>query len=299
MGDPLAQIVSLLRPDLSFSKYIETAGAWRVRRSEEGRPFFSAVLEGRVQLEVPGHAPLVLEANDFILIPSAHDFVSSSYDLAPDAPVSTAPVEIRPNIFRFGDPDAPVEVRMLVGYCDFGSSDAALLLSLLPTLVHVRGDDRLATVAKLAAQELRSDRPAREAIVARLMEVLFIETLRTAGSKGVSGLLRGLGDERIAQAIRSMHETPHANWTIDTLADQAALSRSAFFDRFRRAVGQSPMDYLLQWRMTLAKDLLHRETGSIAEIARQIGYGSASAFSTAFTRHVGQPPSQYKSSGEA
>jgi AraC-like DNA-binding protein len=77
------------------------------------------------------------------------------------------------------------------------------------------------------------------------------------------------------------------------LAQEAALSRSAFFDRFTRAVGLPPMEYLLAWRMALAKDLLRRGEVGLAEVAARVGYGSASAFSTAFSRQVGQPPSRY------
>jgi AraC-like DNA-binding protein len=123
--------------------------------------------------------------------------------------------------------------------------------------------------------------------------VLFIETLRSAGPHAPCGLLRGLGDERLALAIRRVHEQPTAQWTVAALAKQAAMSRSAFFERFRRAVGTAPMEYLLHWRMVLAKDLLRRGEGSVAEIASRVGYGSASTFSVAFTRHVGVPPSIY------
>ena len=182
---------------------------------------------------------------------------------------------------------------MLVGYCAFASTDAALLVTLLPALIHARGEERLTTLVQLADQELHSDRPARHLILARLMEVLFIETLRSAGSHSSSGLLRALDDNRLAAAIRRMHEQPTAPWTVAALAREAAMSRSAFFDRFRQAVGTAPMEYLLHWRMVLAKDLLRRRDGSVAEIARRVGYGSASTFSVAFARHVGVPPSVY------
>jgi AraC-like DNA-binding protein len=291
--DPLAQVVALLQPDLSYSKFIEGAGAWRVRRSEEGRPFFCALLEGSIRLEVHGREPLTLGKGDFVLIPAAYDFIASSTEPAAAADVDSPPIEVRPNVFRLGDRDARPEVRMLVGYCAFASSDAALLLTLLPALIHVRGEDRLTTLVQLAAQELSGDRPARHLILTRLMEVLFIETVRSAGPHAPCGLLRGLGDERLALAIRRVHEQPTAQWTVAALAKQAAMSRSAFFERFRRAVGTAPMEYLLHWRMVLAKDLLRRGEGSVAEIASRVGYGSASTFSVAFTRHVGVPPSIY------
>ena len=81
------------------------------------------------------------------------------------------------------------------------------------------------------------------------------------------------------------------------LARTAALSRSAFFERFTRTVGLAPMEYLLAWRMAVAKDLLRRHEFGVAEVAERVGYGSASTFSTAFSRHVGQPPSRYARGG--
>lgn len=293
MTDPLAQIVSLLQPDLSYAKFIEGAGEWRVRRSEQGRPFFCAMLEGTIHLEAQGRKAIIVQKGDFVLIPAAHDFISSSAGTAPATGVETIPIEVRPNVFRLGDPLAEPEVRMLIGYCAFGSSDAALLVTLLPALLHARGEERLSTLIQLAVQESRGDRPARDVILARLMEVLFIEALRSSGPHCPCGILRALGDDRVATAIRRMHEQPTAPWTVANLAKAAAMSRSAFFDRFRRTVGMAPMEYLLHWRMVLAKNLLRLREISIAEIAHRVGYGSASTFSVAFTRHVGTPPSIY------
>jgi AraC-like DNA-binding protein len=90
-----------------------------------------------------------------------------------------------------------------------------------------------------------------------------------------------------------MHEQPAYPWTVAALAKEAALSRSAFFERFNREVGTAPMEYLLAWRMALAKDLLRRREGGVAAVAERVGYGSASAFSVAFARHAGMPPGQY------
>lgn len=131
-------------------------------------------------------------------------------------------------------------------------------------------------------------------ILARLLEVLLVEALRSdAGKEAPRGILRGLRDARLALAIRRLHEDPAREWTVEQLADEAALSRSAFFNRFRHAMGLAPMEYLISWRMALAKNLLRQDGIGIQEIALRIGYGSASAFSTAFTRFVGLPPSRY------
>lgn len=294
MTDPLAEVVGLLQPSAAYSKMAEGAGTWRVRRSEAGRPFYCAALEGSCRLLVSGQEPITLEKDDFVLIPSAFDFATSSIEEAPTEQDDSIPVELRPGLFRFGKPDGPPDVRMLVGYCAFGSTDANLLVSLLPRMVLVRGDQRLTTLVQLVAEEFRADRPGREVVMAHLVEVILIEALRsTTGPAAPPGLLRGLDDERLAVALRQMHDQPTSPWTVTELAKQAGLSRSSFFERFRRAVGVAPMEYLLHWRMALAKDLLRRKQGRVAEIAERVGYSSASTFSVAFARHVGLPPTIY------
>ncbi|HEY0777712.1 MAG TPA: AraC family transcriptional regulator [Gemmatirosa sp.] len=298
MIDPLAEVVTLLQPRAPSSKLVSGAGPWVVRRAEAGRPFYGAVLEGTCRLAADGREPLVLEPGDFVLIPSAFDFTVSSYDASnlepPTDARAHAHVVMPDGEVRHGDPTGPPDVRLLVGYCVFASPDARLLVSLLPQLVHVRGERRLATLVALVREESLGGRPARDVILAHLLEVLLIEALRsTAGTAAPPGLVRGLADAPLAAAIRRMHEHPTRAWTVAELAREAALSRSAFFGRFQHAVGVAPMAYLLAWRMALAKDLLRRQGVGVAEVAARVGYGSASSFSVAFARHVGAPPTHY------
>ena len=291
--DPLAQVVGLLQPNASFSKLVLASGAWAMRRSEDGRPFYCVVLEGGFRLSVAGRETIILEQGDFVLLPESYDYTTSSLEPpAPDAVLQR--VELSPGVFRIGDPNEAPTVRMLVGHCAFGASDAKLLVSLLPQLVHVRGQARLTTLVEQLNGETRADRPGRDLVLTRLLEVLLIEALRsTTGPTAPPGLLRGLADDHVAVALRRMHERPMQRWTVVELAREAALSRSTFFDRFRREVGVAPMEYLLGWRMALAKDLLRRDRSGVAKVAEWVGYSSASTFSVAFARHVGMPPVQY------
>ena len=295
MIDPLAEVVTLLQP-AATPKVVGGAGRWRLRRTDDGQPFDCVILEGACRLAAAGHAPIQLAQGDFVLIPAAHDYTFSSVE--PPAPGQyTEPAVLHGGHVRLGESEGTLDVLFLVGHCAFGSPDAALLVSLLPQLVHVRGEARLATLVEMVGDETRGTRPARDLVLARLLEVLLIEALRSTSQTAAStGLLRGLADPRLAAAIRRMHEDPGHAWTVAELAGEAALSRSTFFDRFRRAVGTAPMEYLLTWRMALAQNLLRRRQGGIAEVAKRVGYGSASTFSVAFARHVGVPPGQFADS---
>ncbi|TCL06204.1 AraC family transcriptional regulator [Sodalis ligni] len=293
MVDPLAEVVTLLQPGAGFSKSVVGAGPWAIRRSEAGEPFYCVVLEGACRLAADGHAPIELRSGDFALIPSVYGVAMSSLETPPTG-AETQHAELGAGRFRIGRQEGPTDFRMLAGHCSFGSPDKALLVSLLPRIMHVRGEPRLTTLVQLVGEETREQRPAREVVLVRLMEVLLIEALRsTAGTAASPGLVHGLADSRLAASIRAMHERPTRAWTVAELAKEAALSRSAFFERFSRAVGVTPMEYLLTWRMAMAKDLLRHDKGSIAGIAEHVGYSSASTFSVAFTRHVGMAPTRY------
>lgn len=294
MSDPFADVVALLQPGAPFSKVVTGAGAWRVSRTEPGRTFYCAVLEGACLLQTQGPGPVTLQAGDFILIPSTQGFAMSSLPPPGQDHVETDPLVLPNGEFRHGSSTAKPDVRYLVGYCVFGAPDADLLVTLLPQLVHVRGEHRLATLVQLVDDECRAQRPARDVILARLLEVLLVEALRsTAGTAASPGLVRGLADERLAAALRRMHASPAQPWTVAELAREAALSRSAFFDRFSRVLGVAPMEYLLTWRMALAKNLLRRGGCAMAEVAERAGYSSVNTFGVAFTRYVGTPPGRY------
>lgn len=294
MIDPMAEVVGLLQPSVRFTKVVSGAGRWGVRRSEGGSPWYCVILEGGCRMALAGAEALALQAGDFVLVPATHGFTMTSSEAPDAAAFGKLPTEVGPGEFRHGAQDGPADVRFIIGHCVFGSPDAALLVSLLPRLMHVRGAPRLASLVELVRDESRQQRPARDVVMTRLLEVLLIEALRsTVGTAASPGLLRGLADARLAGALRRLHEAPAHPWTVVELAREAALSRSSFFERFQRAVGMAPMEYLLAWRMALAKDLLRRGTESVATVAERVGYSSASTFSVAFARHIGMAPGRY------
>jgi AraC-like DNA-binding protein len=303
-ADPLSQVIGLLRPRTVFSKGISGAGRWGVRYPAFGQPSFCAVLEGGCRLAVDGQPAVALEAGDFVLLPATPGFTMTSDDPPPagelvrmDAKASASTSSPPSGELRHGRRGGRPDVRLLGGYFAFGSPDdetAALLVAMLPPLLHVRGVERLATVVRLVADEAGQRRAGRELVLARLVELLLVEALRALpGEEAPSGLLRGLADARLALVLRAVHADPARPWTVDQLAKKAALSRSAFFERFTRAVGQPPMEYLLAWRMAMAKELLRGRELSVGQVAERVGYGSASTFSTAFSRRVGKAPGRY------
>jgi AraC-like DNA-binding protein len=294
MTDPLSQVITLLRPQAVFAKGISGAGRWGVRYAAFGQPSFCVVLDGRCRLAVDGEDAVALEAGDFVLLPATPAFTLSGFEPVTPRPIDPQVAATVTEEVRHGTPDGPADVRLLGGYFLFDTPDAALLLSLLPRMIHIRGVPRLMTLVRLVAEEAGGANAGRDLVLARLVEILLIEALRAARSQEAPpGLLLGLADQRVADALRQIHGRPERAWTVVELARSAGMSRTAFFERFMRKVGLRPMEYLLAWRMALAKTLLAGGDLALDEVARQVGYGSASTFSTAFSRHVGLPPRRY------
>jgi AraC-like DNA-binding protein len=148
----------------------------------------------------------------------------------------------------------------------------------------------------IAARESRSARPGGENVLARLSELMFVETIRqylATLSPAETGWLAGLRDPVVGQALAALHGEPREPWTVERLARLVGLSRSVFAERFTEMVGQPPMQYLTLWRMQLASRLL-LEGGQVAAVANAVGYESEAAFSRAFKKIVGQAPATWR-----
>ena len=223
MSDPLAQIITLMRPRALFSKGITGVEPWAVRYEAFGRPGFCVVMEGRCRLAVEGEDTVTLDAGDFVLLPATPAFTMSGLLpatptlIVPDA--APAPTEERRH-GRHGD--AP-DVRLFGGHVVFESPDALLLVSLLPRMLHLRGVPQLSVLVRLIRDEAAHDRPGRELVLTRLVDLLLIEALRAMPGKDMPpGLLRGLADLRIAHALRQIHGDLERHWTVADLARAAA-----------------------------------------------------------------------------
>lgn len=294
MSDPLSDVIRLLKPRAVFSKGISGAGRWAVHYAEFGKPGFCAVTEGRCRLAVEGEPVVMLEEGDFVLLPATPAFTMSGLEAAKPVRIDPTTMEAPGGEVRFGRQDGPAELRQFGGWFSFGIDDASLLVTLLPRMIHIRGNARLTRLVQMVGDEAGRNDVGRDLVLERLIEIMLIEALRAAPPpEARPGLLRGLADTRIAAALRSMHAEIQRGWTIPDLARVAGMSRSAFFDRFARLVGARPMEYLQVWRMAVAKALLRQGGLSLDEVAQQVGYGSASTFSTAFCRSEGVPPGRF------
>jgi AraC-like DNA-binding protein len=179
-----------------------------------------------------------------------------------------------------------------------------MLVNLLPKMLHIRASDPaidgVAPIVELIKRETSEKRAGQVLVLTRLIEIILVEALRSAPTNLHStGLLAGLRDKQLAAALRSIHLKTSHPWTLATLARQAGMSRSSFADRFARVVGMTPLNYLLQWRIAVARNMLAYEQLTVAETALAVGYQSASAFSTAFSRETGRSPKEFVDSHRA
>lgn len=290
--DPLSDIIAVLRPHTIVSKPISGSGKWGVRYGAYGMPGYALVLEGGCWLTLEGRSPVRLDAGDFVLLPATPAFEMASH---PEMACVAGTPSSRP--IQYGDPDGAPDLRLLGGSFQIERANAPLLLSLLPAMIHLRAaeiDTRgLSRIVSLIVEESAGDRPGADMVLQRLLEIMLIEVLRgeAISGEGVrAGLLAGLRNPGIAKALRAIHGDVRRRWTVAGLAGIAGMSRSTFAERFADTVGCGPIEYLARWRMAIAKDVLSRGGTSLDTLAHEIGYESASAFSTAFRRQIGHAP---------
>lgn len=269
---------------------------------------FHLITEGECFVEMPGEVPVRLVAGDVVLFPHGDAHCMSSEPGLPPASSGAPLAEVlsrRPRMLAYGGGGA--STKLVCGYLACDDRLARMLLSGLPDLlrVNVRGSPAglwLEASVRYALAEARSPRPGGAGVLAKLAEVLFIEVLRLAmrdASRPAAGWLAGVGDRIVGAALSAMHERPAQGWTIDELAHAAHSSRSVLAQRFQELVGQSPMQYLTQWRMLLASNLLRRSNVPLSQVAEEVGYLTDAAFSRAFKREFGQPPAAWRRSWSA
>jgi AraC-like DNA-binding protein len=237
-----------------------------------------------------------------VLLPAGPGFtMGSDLECEPLSLDGQAPLDCQAAEGWYGEVGGEPNFQQLGGIFELDASSDGLLGGLLPSLVHIRAIDpaagRFKWTSDAIVDEALSERPGRELVVSRLIEVLLLEALRYQGERmeapGWSGLLAGLADPALSRALKRLHGDVAYPWSVKALAREAGLSRSVFSQRFTERVGVAPMQYVIEWRMTLAKTMLRQGSPALEAVAAAIGYRSASAFSTAFRRKVGCSPRRF------
>lgn len=296
--DPLSDVLALLKPRSYMFRGFDAAGDWSLRFPPNDGIRCYAVVSGTCWLIVDGmDEPARLAAGDCIVLSRGQSFcLASDTQLVPTdalAVISKAPDGGTVSINGGG------EVFGLGGFFNFAGQHASALLALLPALIHIRHPSDRATLRvsmDMMMRELRHPQPGGALVAQHLGQMLLILVLRLVLAQGrQSGLgwLSALADRQIGAAIQAMHGNPACRWTLSALARHACMSRSSFAHHFKDIVGQTPMEYLLHWRMMLAAERLTHSNDSIAAIAHAVGYESDSAFSAAFSRFTGCSPRLY------
>jgi AraC-like DNA-binding protein len=198
--------------------------------------------------------------------------------------------------------DDPRKTTLLMGNYQVRGRISVRLLDALPELLVVTGSERLRPVLALMSAEAERDEPGQQVVLDRLLDLLLFECLREWFSRADAdqpGWIRALSDPILGPALRRMYAQPDRFWSVTDLAIAVGVSRATFSRRFTEMVGESPMKYLTNWRLTLAKDLLIRTNETVDSIARQVGYGTAYSLSAALVREYGVRPSSLRAAADS
>lgn len=294
-SDPLSQVFSLLDVRAARCTRFEAGGNWSYRFPAKPALKFGAVIRGDCWIDFGNEAHHRLVTGDCFLLANAPAYVLANDErLAPEDGMAA---------FDWAQSDvarhAGSDTVLLAGSFGFEASDAELLLDALPRFLLIPSRSPSASVIHSTLQildlEIRGTGIGAAVLTDRLADVLLVQVLRAALDQSAGegfGWINALLDARIGKAIRLMHENDAHRWTLDALAGAVAMSRSAFSKRFKSLVGLAPLDYLLRWRMRLARDQLRRGA-TVSAAAAQLGYASESAFGHAFKRVYGHAPKRY------
>lgn len=270
---------------------------------------YHVITEGRCFANIVGEEPIAIEAGEVVVFTKGDPHVMSSSPGMRADPVASDALDAAtgsqlPFFVNYGG-DGPISAKLVCGFLACDAQPFNPLLDTLPPVIKAgdkQGSDAgwLGQFIRLAMMESTDKRAGGESVLAKLSELMFIEVVRRhleTLPPEQTGWLAGLRDPFVGKALSLMHARPARNWTIEELAKDVGLSRSVLAERFADLVGMPPMYYLAKWRMQIAAGLLSGGSTNIATIAAEIGYGSEAAFSRAFKKLVGVPPSAWRRRG--
>lgn len=276
--DAFSQILRLLKLDASIYHNAKVCGNWRLNEHTLGATCFHMVTMGSCVLDVPGHFKGVLNCGDLVIFPR-----ELAHSMVPETPLTGAQQHLD---FRIAQ---DVEGTGLVcGEMRFQHKGSRYILDALPQVFVIRYEsskDWLRSLLEMILAESLKVGPASKVLLDKLSELLFTYALRQylTDNPGEVGMLAVYGHPRLAQAINAVHQWPDWEWTLDSMAKEAALSRTSFAETFKAVSGWTPGQYLTWWRMQLAWSLL-RDGETLAEVSNKVGYKSESAFSRIFQK---------------
>lgn len=298
-ADPLGEALHLLRLTGTLYCRSELTAPWAIDvPALDGLMALLVVTAGEAVLEVEGEPPRTLRPRGLTLIPHGTPHRVHSGHGGPATPLFDIPVERvseRYELLRHGGGGALTRVTYCVLRCDH--VPARRLVAQLPPVLHVDGWDDdggwLHSTLQLIAGEATALRPGGETVLTRLADVLVVQAIRgwlDTAPEAHQGWLAALRDEHVGRALTAMHRAPDAPWSVQSLAREAAMSRSAFSARFTALLGEPVMQYVTQWRMQLAHTHLQQSPEPLSQVAHRFGYASEAAFSRAFSRTFGVAP---------
>lgn len=300
LADPLGEALHFLRMSGTFYSRCEFTAPWGlVLPAMDDSLMFHVVTAGRCWLEVDGSEPHPLRPGDLALVPHGEGHRLASEPGAPGVglfDLPSEPIGERYEILRHGGGGAPT--RLVCGTVRFDHPAAHQLVGALPRVIAVEADgspqtEWIRSTIRLMAAEVAALRPGGETVVTRLADVLVIQAIRAwieRDPAARTGWLGALRDPRVGRAIALIHRDPARAWSVAALAQEVAMSRSAFAARFAALVGETPMRYVAGWRMHVALSALREDGALLGELAPRLGYRSEAAFGRAFKRALGIPP---------
>ena len=262
---------------------------------------YHVVTRGACWAAIVGEEPVRMRKGDIVLFAHGDAHVMSS------APGMRATADIdsyfahaheAPFTLRLGDVPAEGagEAGLVCGFLGCDVRPFNPLVEGLPRMLHLRaseGDDWVAQFMRQAVEESRNRRMGGEVLLERMSEMMFVDAVRRYIDQlpeDGRGWLAGMRDRLLSRVLALIHEDPARPWTVAELGSEVGLSRSALHDRFHEVIGQTPMDYLTNWRMQRAATLLRDTSKTITTVAQDVGYASEAAFTRAFKRSTGKPP---------
>lgn len=300
--DPLSDVLSVLRVESMLSARLEARGRWAFRYPAHRHMKFGGIAEGERWVWVEGDAPTHMAAGDFYLLTDGRPYCIASDPEAElmDGVATLAAIRVPTGVMRYGEGDNCSIVA--AGSFTFADDNMAAVLHFLPPLIHIRAEQArtagLASLLELVIAETERADPGALIAASNLASLVLVKIMRLhiASNPQQPSWLAATTDRHIGRALESIHALVGHNWTVETLATTAGMSRTAFAQRFRRLVGKPPLAYLLHWRMALAKSALRNGERNLAGLADRLGYGSATAFSIAFKRETGSSPGRFRDS---